>query len=212
MDDFPSNSYNKVSKQPEKVKENAEPKPEVEKVISGEVVRRKKPLGKRVAETFGGDDMKSVWSYVVMEVMIPAAKDMIVDATSQGIERMIFGEVRARGSRPSSRGSNYTPYNRYSSNVRKEEPSRSISPRGRSAHNFDEIVLPTRVEAEEVIERLYDLVSKYDIATVADLYSLVGIKPQYTDEKWGWTDLRGLGATRIRNGYLIDIPRPEPID
>lgn len=206
MEEFPSNSYNKIEKKSEK---QAEERPEVEKVIEGEVVRRKKPLTKRFKETFFSGDMSEVWRTIVVDVMVPQAKDMILDIVSQGAERAIYGEVRARGSRSSSR--NYTPYNRYSANMPKNEP-RTISSRARAAHNFDEVVLPTRPEAEDVIERLYDLVSKYDFATVADLYSLVGIKPNYTDEKWGWTDLRGLGATRIKGGYLIDIPRPEPID
>lgn len=206
MEDFPSNSYNKIEKKSEK---QAEERPEVEKIIEGEVVRRKKPLTKRFKETFFSGDMSEVWRTIVVDVMVPQAKDMILDIVSQGAERAIYGEVRARGSRSSSR--NYTPYNRYSANMTKSEP-RTISSRARASHNFDEVVLPTRPEAEDVIERLYDLVSKYDFATVADLYSLVGIKPNYTDEKWGWTDLRGLGATRIKGGYLIDIPRPEPID
>lgn len=211
MDDFPSNSYNKIKKSPETVEESAEPKPEVEKVVEGTVVRRKKPLSKRFKETFLGGDSENVWQYVLMDVLIPAAKDAIVDATSQGIERMIFGDVRSRGGRSSRGSSSYTPYNRYSSNIRKEEP-RSISARGRAVHNFDEVVLPTRPEAEDVIERMYDIVSKYEVVSVADLYTLLGIKPNYTDQKWGWTDLRGLGATRVKGGYLIDVPRPEPLD
>jgi hypothetical protein len=212
VDDYPSNNYNKISTEKQTPKEEPEEtKPEVTQVVKGEVVRRKKPLRKRLAETFTGEDTTSVWNYVLMDVLVPAAKDAIVDATSQGIERMIFGEVRAGRGRSSRGSSNYTPYNRYAANMRKDEP-RTMSPRGRASHDFDEIVLPTRAEAEDVIERMFDIVSKYDVVSVADLYALVGIKANYVDQKWGWSDLRGLGATRIKNGYLIDIPRPEPID
>jgi len=87
-----------------------------------------------------------------------------------------------------------------------------MSRRGRASHDFDEIILATRVEGEEVIERLFDLVSRYEAATVADLYELVGVSGNYTDDKWGWTDVRGSGVTRVRNGYLLDLPKPEPID
>ena len=79
-------------------------------------------------------------------------------------------------------------------------------------HDFNEIILGTRVEAEEVIDRLFDLLSKYDNASVADLYELVGITANFTDEKWGWTDLRGASVAKVRNGYLLDLPRPEPLD
>lgn len=219
MENYPNNSYKAKTAKPAKDEQEVEPK-KVEKVVAGEVVRRKKPLGKRFAETFIGGDAKSVMGYVMMDVLLPAAKDTIADAVSQGIERMLFGEVRSTsrrtGVRPS--GSNgYVSYNRYTPNSsripdhRREDP-RNASRRARNSHNFDEIILPTRVEAEEVIDNLFQLLSKYDQATVSDLYDLVGVTGDYTDEKWGWTDIRGAGVTRIRNGYLLDLPKPEPLD
>ena len=207
--DYPSNSQ-KSKSAPE------EPKPEknIEAVVKGDVVRRKKPLGKRFLETFGGGDANSVWEYVLFDVLVPAAKDTVADAVSQGVERMIFGEARSSsrrtGSRPGS-SNGYVGYDRYSKKPVREEP-RSVSRQSRARHDFDEIILDTRVEAEEVIDRLFDLVSKYDAASVSDLYELVGISANYTDKNWGWTDIRGAGVTRIRNGYLLDLPKPEPID
>ena len=87
-----------------------------------------------------------------------------------------------------------------------------MSRRAKATHNFDEIILATRHEAEEVIDRLFDLISRYETATVADLYELVGEDRSYTDDKWGWTDIRGAGVQRVRNGYLLNLPRPEPLD
>lgn len=213
MEDFPSNS---------KHVEKADAKPEkLEKITTGDVVQRKKPLGKRVTETFIGGDAKSVGAYVVMDVLIPAAKDTIADAVSQGIERMLFGEGRASTSRRTGNKpkNGYVSYNRYSGvgtapprhpAMGRDEPQ--VSQRGRATHNFDEIILATRPEAEEVIDRLFDLISRYESATVADLYDLVGVTGNYTDDKWGWTNLRGAGVTRVRgNGYLLDLPKPEAL-
>ena len=87
-----------------------------------------------------------------------------------------------------------------------------MSRRGRANFDFDEIILDKRVEAEEVIDQMFLLLEKYDMVTVADLYDLVGIASNYTDEKWGWTDLRGAGASRVSGGYLLELPRPEPIN
>lgn len=87
-----------------------------------------------------------------------------------------------------------------------------MSQRGRARHDFDEIVLDERAEAEEVIDKLYEVVSRYEFATVADLYDLVGLPSNHTDHKWGWSDLRGAGVSRIRDGYLLDLPDPEPLD
>lgn len=212
MEDFPSNSR----------RPPAEPKlaPEtkkIERVTEGEAIRRKKSLGKRFKETFFGGDTKGVFEYIMLDVLVPAAKDTITEAASQGVERIMYGEVRSnhrRGFR-SGGSSNYTPYNRYSpvgrASGRDEERRPSISRRARANHDFDEIILESRVEATEVIDRLFDLVSKYEAATVADLYELVGISGNFQDEKWGWTDIRGAGVSRVRGGYLLNLPDPEPL-
>lgn len=211
MDEFPANSYRRKPSD-----EKSEPK-RVERVTTSDPVVRKTPLGKKFAQTFIGGSGKGVMTYIVFDILVPAAKDMISDAASQGIEQLLFGEARHTsrrgGRRPYSGPGGYVSYNRYSSSREpvRDEP-RTISRRGRSMHDFNEIILGTRVEAEEVIDRLFDLLSKYDNASVADLYELVGITANFTDEKWGWTDLRGASVAKVRNGYLLDLPRPEPLD
>lgn len=213
MDNYPSNS----KKAP--IEDQPEPKKIEQIELSGGVSRRKTPLGKRLAETFIGGDARTVGGYVVLEVLVPAARDMIADAFTQGIERMIYGEVkstsRRSGLRPSgSRG--YVSYNQMSQNNRPrsgldEYSRREPGHRARANHDFNDIVIENRVDAEAVIRRMYDILEEYELITVADLYELVGITPQYTDQKWGWTELPGTGITRIRDGYLLEIPRPHAI-
>lgn len=192
-------------------KEEPVPDKDIERVTSEDPVRRKKPLGKQFKETFAGGDIKSAMRYVVMEVLIPAAKDAVVDAGAQGFEKLIFGESRKR-SRPSG-APGYVNYGRYSQgNDRPPMPNmRTISKRSRASHDFDEIVLVSRTEAETVVDRLYDLISRYDAASVADLYELVGIKSSHIDNQWGWTELHGSGVARVRNGFLLDLPEPESL-
>lgn len=216
MENYPNNSQTRKTGKDEEVEEVSEKK--VEKVIAGEAVIRKKSLGKRFAETFvGGEDARGVFSYITFDVLVPAAKDMMSDAVSQGIDRMLYGESRGpsgrsrSGSRPG-----YVNYNRMSSDPRGRDRDRdsrpSLSRRARANHDFNEIILPTRAEADEVIDRLFDLVSQYDTATVADLYELVGQSGNFTDEKYGWTDLRGANARRARGGWVLDLPRVEALD
>jgi hypothetical protein len=191
---------------------------DITRVTSGETVRRRKSLRKQFSETFVAGDMRSAMRYVVFDVMLPAAKDMIVDAGSSGIEKLIFGDARRRGSTPPQSGpTGYVSYNRVAMGAmgaasRLASPQRVMSRRARSRHDFDEIILDSRTEAEEVIDRLFDLVSRYESATVADLYELVGLASAHTDHKWGWTDVRGAGVSRVRDGYLLDLPEPHPLD
>lgn len=183
-------------------------KPKQVKVVSGEVTQRKKGLGSKIAETFTGDNAHNVMEYVLFDVIIPAAKNMAADAVSQGFERLLFGEAKSR-SRSRSSGS-YTSYSKqYKS---EDKPSRSISRAARASHNFAEVTIEHRDEAEDVLVKMTDLVKDYGSASVADLYDLVDITSNFTDNKWGWTDLSGADIERTRAGYLLDLPRPKPLE
>jgi hypothetical protein len=204
--EFPSNS--ETSKKGPVNEKNITP------VTTSGATRRKKSLRKQFSDTFVAGDLKSAMRYVMLDVLLPSAKDMVVESVTQGMEKLIFGESRRRGSTPPMSGpTGYVSYNRYSMASRMSGGAqRAMSRSARARHNFDEIVLEDRVEAEEVIDRLLDLVSQYESATVADLYELVGLSAAHTDHKWGWFDLQGAGVSRIRGGYLLDLPEPQPID
>jgi hypothetical protein len=207
--DFPPNN--------EKAKQGAQREPKkVERVTTAEPVRRKRPLGKKFKDVFFGGDARSAGEYVLISVIIPAIKDTIAEAGQAAIEKIIYGESKSGRRRPSSGAQGYVAYNRMgvARDPADDRPpmGRSISRRARARHDFDEIILSTRGEAEEVIDRLFDLVSRYDEASVADLYELVGLESSHTDHKWGWREMRGSTVERVRSGgYLLDLPEPEPL-
>jgi hypothetical protein len=215
MTEFPGNSH--IDKEGEKPKEpETPPEKKVEQITQESAKRRKKPLGKRFSGMFFGGDAKTAGSYVLFEVMLPAAKDMLVEGGSQIIERMIYGDSRRTGRRragsttPVSGERGYVSYNRYSQP--QQEPPIAMSRRARAQHDFDEIVLETRPEAEAVMDQMYEFLSRYNVVLVADLYGMVGITATHVDNKWGWTDLRGTGVSRIRGGgYLLDLPEPKSL-
>lgn len=202
---FPGNS-----KSPKKTERK-----QLTRVTTSDPVQRKTPLGKKIASTFAGDDAKSVGIYILFDVVIPAVKAMMSDAASQGIDRLLFGDVRNR-----NRGGSRTDYNKIyngGTTVRygrspEETPRRAMSQRGRATHDFDEIVLESRGEAEEVLDILQSSIDQYDTATVSDLYALVGITGSFTDDKWGWTNLIDASVSHVREGYLLNLPKPQPLD
>jgi hypothetical protein len=216
--EFPSNSKSSRPKTDGPTKGDPKEK-KVEKVTTGTVVRRKKPFHKRVAEKFtGGEDAGSVFEYVFFDIIVEAGKDIMLDAFNAGLERKFYGEVRSAGRRGYSRGRSYgrTDYRGISSgsvlrgDPRGPEPR--MSSRARATHDFDEIILPTRVEANAVLDVLFSMLERFEIVTVADLYDAVGEPSTFQDNKWGWTDLRGADSERVRDGYLLMLPRPQPID
>ena len=226
MDDYPSNSQRD---KPSSKKPEPEDK-KIERVVEGVVVRRKASLFKRSLKLFGFGDVRGVGEFVLHTILIPAAKDTTSEAFTSGLDRIIHGESRPYNRRSSSRNygrdDNYFNYgNRYntgsSSNRRdhdrdrdrnRDEPERNVSRRGRASHDFDEIILKSRHEANEVIEQLCEVISKFDDVSVADLYAMLDIKSDYPDRQWGWTNLRDAGVSKVRGGYLLDLPKPEPIN
>lgn len=203
---YPGNSNKKKSEEP---KEESKRK-KLPKSISGEIVYRKKKPRSKIAESFMGDDTRSVGHYILFEVVLPAIKQLISDAASQGVERLLFGDSSRSNVRVNSRPG-YTSYNRISPSSRRDEP-RALSARARSSHDFSEIILKSREEAEKVRDDLTACVEQFDVATVSDLYDLVGVTGSFQDDKWGWYDLRDVRIRRVREGYLLELPRTQPID
>lgn len=210
-EEFPDNSHTR--KEGEKAS-----RPAVKAIVKGSVTV-KKPLGRKIAEAFTGDDSKTVGEYIVFEVFIPAAKSMISDAVSEGIHRMLFGTSASASRRSSgssySYGSNRTSYrNRYNDVPFDNSPrERRMTDRGRATHDFSDLVFDNRGDAEEVLDALRTLVnSQYGEATVADFYELCELEANWVDRDHGWRDLREAAVKPVRGaGYILDLPLPQKL-
>lgn len=194
-DEFKSNSH--------KSKEVDEKK-KVEKVVKGKVKTKKKNGIAKFTDVFVSEDVSSVKSYIIGEVLIPAMKKALSDIVTNGIDMILYGEsgVTKRKS-PGSRVS-YTNY--YDRRDRYEDR------RVRSGYDFNDVILDSRGEAEDVLSRMDELIDSYGIVSVADFYDLCGITGSYTDNKYGWTDIRSAQVVRVRDGYKIKLPRALPLN
>jgi hypothetical protein len=216
-DALPSNSnVSKEEKKQQPITINGKPKakkPEekkFEKVITSKPIQKKQSLGKKLSDTFLGDNMHNVGDYVLFDVLIPAAKATISDMVSQGVEMLMFGESSSRSrNRKNGDKRDYTSYSSYYDRDRNSRNNYRTTRKlnRRASHNFDDIILESRAEAEEVLDNLEDSIVQYGYASVADLYDLVGITHNYTDQKWGWWSLSTASITRVREGYLLNLPK-----
>lgn len=217
MTDYAGNSNkNKASANKAKV-EGSESKKEdkkIEAVVTGEAIVRKKPIGERIKDTFFGGDAQSVMRYVATEVLLPAVRNLVVDATTKGIERMIYGEDRRTPARPGAynpRVSYNQPINRgYTADPRRranlpDQPSLPSAVRG------EQIILQSRPECELVLERMGDILSEYEVVSRADLFQLIGLPSNHVDNSWGWTSLLGTHVRQIREGFLLELPPVETL-
>jgi hypothetical protein len=78
----------------------------------------------------------------------------------------------------------------------------------REEDDFSDVVLPSKADAEGVIDGLRILTKKFGFASVADYYDLVGIKNNYVDAMWGWrkNDLNEVSITEIPDGCVLVLP------
>ena len=181
-------------------------KKKVEKVVSGKVKTKPKSGVTKFTEVFISEDAANVKSYIVMDVLIPAVKKAISDIVRDGIDMILYGDSKRRGSSSSSSYVSYRDYSR-----RDDDRDRFRDLRPRSGYNHDDIILETRGEAEEVLTRMDELIETYGVVSVADLYDLIGKTCEYTDNKYGWTNIRNAEPIRVRDGYMLKLPKALPI-
>lgn len=205
-----SDNVNLLKPNSHKYKESKQSeKKEVKKVVKGKVRIRKKPLGKKFAETFMSEDAQDVKSYVFFDVLVPSIKDTLAEIVKQAIDIILFGNSR-RSSRKDK------PYGRvsYSSYYDREDDRKSRRERNRPTRDFYDIVLDSRAEAEEVLESLRDIIDQYGSASLADYHDLCDVSGgSYTDNKYGWTDLTKASISLVRGqGFVVDLPKAILLD
>ena len=179
-----------------------------EKVIRG-TVKTKKNNARNFVDTFLAEDAANIWNYIKYDILVPCIKRGFYDIVVGSLDMGLFG---GRGGGNSKRSTadrvSYRDYNSVSS---KDDRGYSRSRSG-GGYSYDDIVLETRGEAEAVLARMDEIMDEYQIVRVADMYDLVGITGEHTDNKYGWTDIRNASIERTRDGgYRIKMPRALPI-
>lgn len=174
-------------------------------MVTSSVKSRKKSEVRKFAGIFVPEDTNSVKSYILMDVVVPGIKNAIADVVSI----VLFGEAGRIGGKKSS-GSKVS-YQRYYDD-RRDDRREYNRPRMAQGYEYDDIIIESRGDAELVLDQLEEIISTYGVASVADLYDLVGITGRsYTDNKYGWTDIRNAKVVRVRDGYILQLPRALPI-
>ena len=77
--------------------------------------------------------------------------------------------------------------------------------------NVDNIIFDSRETAENVLEASKEIINKYGVVTIADMYDLSGLDTPYTGQKYGWVDLKEAKIIRVRQGYELVLPEMIPI-
>lgn len=192
----------------------------LDKVIDIQPKKVKKNLGSRLIHgILGPEGLPGIGSYVSEEIIVPAIKNIIVDAVTSGINMVMYGESKSQGPRQYGR----TPYNSYGSSPRptvnytsrytnqQPEPS-AVRPRN-LRQGVEEYIIESREDAAHVLTTLTEQADMYGSVSIADYYDLIGIPSEYTDNNYGWVmeTIVHTNVRPVRGGYVIKFPPVEVI-
>ena len=182
-----------------------EKKKSPKRVVFSPVAQQKKTLGQKLNDIVFSEAAEGVIGYVLWDIVVPAAKALVVDSVTSAIEMAFYGEEGAPASKKKAlrdRGNTFFSYDKV---VQQKE---TRTPLTRNKPRYANIVLGSRREGEEVLQNMYDEIEEYGAVSVTDLYTFVGIPTNYTTNTLGWTNLSTASVERVREGYLLKLPDP----
>lgn len=202
---YPPNSHKSKEAQNKAVEEKR-----IQKVVRGPVKTKKNEF-RKFTDIFISEDVSNVKSYIFMDVLVPAIKKGIYDIVTNGIDMILYG---GNGRGKSGGNGSKVPYYSYSNskNTVSYRGSENTMSATRSAADYDEIIWPDRGSAERAKQQMQDIVATYGMVTVNDLYEMTPLTPPFTAQKYGWMDVSRAEVIRVRDGYILKLPRAVPID
>jgi len=185
-------------------------KKQVKKVVNGSAKVKKKNEARKLADVFLSEDISSVKSYILGDVLIPAIKKAVSDVVTNGIDMLLYGETGRSNHRTTN--ASRTSYGRYFNNSEEYKNNRTSSV-AMTGFDYEELIFEHRGDAEAVLYALDDLISEFGVANIGDLFDLADVSlSNYAAYKYGWHDIQGGKVIRIREGYGLKLPRPRPLN
>jgi len=191
MEEYQSNSHKSKETLTKKVE-----KP----VVTGARTKKKSEL-RKLADIFIPEDVESVRSYILLDVIVPLIKKGITSI----VDVLLYGEARSDTKKDSA---SRVSYRSYYENRDRDDRSRGIAPKLTDVN----IVVDSRAEAESIISGLEQIIDVYGFASVADMCDLADLEHNYTDNKYGWTSVKTAKIIPRRDGWEIEMPKRMPID
>lgn len=208
-EEYGGNSH-KMKDEQKALPDKSSEKKKAEKVISGAVKPKKKGEIQKFADVFISEDVGNVKSYIFMEVLVPAVKKAISDIVTNGVDMILYGETRQKKNSNTTKVS-YGKY--YGNGGDQERRSSSYRQSGRTGFDYDDIIFETRGDAESVLDAMNEIISQYGVVSVGDLYDLAAVSTDnFAVNKYGWTDIAGCKAVRVRDGYILKLPKAYPLN
>jgi len=185
----------------------AEPKPKLQKVANGTVTKKKSDSS--FFKFFVPEDVTSVRHYILIDVIVPLVKTALTDT---------LNVILYPGEGKQSRGSTASKISYrgfYDSAAERDRlPDRGVSSvRSRTAFDLDMISFTTKSEAKAILEVMDEAIDTFGVISVGDFYDLAGVTTEnHAVNKYGWTNIRSAEPVRVRDGWILKLPKAQPIN
>lgn len=176
----------------------------VEAVVVGTAKTRKKGELQKFVNEFVPENFSIIKSDILRNIIVPSLKKAVSDIVKVGIDMILYDGKQTQSSKVSYR--NY--YDRDNDKVRAGSSINRFN-----NLDYDDILFETRGDAETVLDAMNDIISQYGIVTISDLYDLARVpNDNFTLNRYGWSSISGACAIRVRDGYILKLPRAIPIN
>lgn len=206
MDYKPNSHISKATQQAVHATKPATTEKRVNKTVGGKVKTKKNEV-RKLTDVFISEDIHNVKNYIWMDIIVPAIKKAIVDTITDSVT-MIFGTSPHKNGSTAPKVS-YRDYRDYSNPRGTNYVSTSNA---HSRFDYDDLVFETRIDAETTLDEMCNVIDRYQVVTVADMYDIAQLSPPYTSNKYGWTNLSMAEIVRLRDGgWVIKLPKAGPV-
>lgn len=191
----------------EEVKAIVKPRQVAQGKVRKQSILRK--FGKYIIE----DTIEEAREHTIKEILIPGIRNLIFDTFNEMVARMLFGDDNPRpaNSRNGTRKGGHISYDKYYDDKNRHSSRRNASYRD-MPYDPDDIILPNRAAANDALDELDYVIHKYGQASIATFYDIVGVTGEWTDNKYGWTSIRGAQIKPVRDGCMIILPPTKLLD
>ena len=161
---------------------------------------------------FFAADAKTVGQHVVETILVPSLQKLLSDSVKGAIDWFIYG---SKGRPNPTSGPGTVSYWRnyqvptcgnslyYQNNGPMQRPG---------VYSINDFKFQDRGDAEAVLMRMNEAIGRYGMVSVADFYDFIGQRCSFTDQKYGWYDLRAAQVIRYDDGFSIQFPKAQPIE
>lgn len=198
-------------------------RPRPPQVVPAEVVTpvQTSKIGRKIKQILFTGNLKSAGIYATEEVLFPSIRGTILEFGHSILDNLFGGGRAPRRNDGPREYYDSRPRTQYATRSTggltrfdRDRDRRMMESRmgfNRRYDDFRLVTVPSRADAERILDTLDDWCHRVGFVTVADYYDTMGLRPSNTDVKWGWYSLRSVQVKPHPNGWILDMPPAEPI-